>query len=82
MTGGLLRLYLQKLGYRITGLIAGGSIVLGAVLGATSSGMGSLLMSRVIEGIGTSFMAVLAPAIIAVRFAFSAERPWHLVCLF
>jgi MFS family permease len=58
----------QKLGYRITGLIAGGSIALGAVLGATSSGMGSLLMSRVIEGIGTSFMAVLAPAIIAMRF--------------
>jgi len=62
-------LIFQKLGYRITGLIAGGSIVLGAVLGATSSSMGNLLMSRVIEGIGTSFMAVLAPAIIAVRFA-------------
>ena len=62
-------LIFQKLGYRITGLIAGGSIAIGAILGATSSGMGGMLMSRVIEGIGTSFMAVLAPAIIAVWFA-------------
>jgi MFS family permease len=59
----------QKMGYRITGLIAGGSIALGAVLGATNSGIGGLLVSRVIEGIGTSFMAVLAPAIIAMWFA-------------
>ena len=58
----------QKMGYRITGLIAGGSIVLGAILGATSSGIGGMLVSRVIEGIGTSFMAVLAPAIIAAWF--------------
>ena len=28
----------------------------------TSSGIGVLLASRVVEGIGTSFMAVLAPA--------------------
>ena len=61
-------LILQKLGYRITSLIAGGSIALGATLGALSSDMSSMLVSRVIEGIGTSFMAVLAPAIIAVWF--------------
>jgi MFS family permease len=59
----------QKLGYRITGLIAGGSIALGAILGATSSSMGVMLASRVIEGIGTSFMAVVAPAIVALWFA-------------
>jgi len=59
----------QRMGYRITGLIAGGSMVIGAILGATSSGMGVMLTSRVIEGIGTSFMAVLAPAVIAVWFA-------------
>jgi MFS family permease len=59
----------QRMGYRITGLTAGGSIVIGAILGATSSGMGVMLTSRVIEGIGTSFMAVLAPAVIAVWFA-------------
>ncbi len=52
----------QKMGARLTGLLAGGSIVIGAALGASSTGVGSLLFSRVIEGIGTSFMAVLAPA--------------------
>ncbi len=58
----------QKAGYRATGLLAGGSIVLGAGLGALSQGVGGLLAGRVIEGIGTSFMAVLAPAIIAQWF--------------
>ena len=59
----------QKIGARLTGLLAGGSIVIGAALGAVSSGVDGLLLSRVIEGIGTSFMAVLAPAIIAVWFS-------------
>jgi MFS family permease len=59
----------QKAGPRATGILAGGSIVLGAALGALSQGTGGLLTSRVIEGIGTSFMAVLAPAIIAQWFA-------------
>jgi len=59
----------QKLGYCTTGLIAGGSIVLGTALGAISTDMNSMLVGRVIEGVGTSFMAVLAPAIIAVWFA-------------
>ncbi|HSJ55089.1 MAG TPA: MFS transporter [Anaerolineae bacterium] len=61
-----------KAGPRLTGILAGGSIVLGSALGALSSGTGALLASRVIEGIGTSFMAVLAPAIIAQWF--SARR--------
>jgi len=59
----------QRAGSRATGLLAGGSIVLGAALGALSRSTGVLLASRVIEGIGTSFMAVLAPAIIARWFA-------------
>jgi MFS family permease len=58
----------QRAGYRVTGLLAGGSVILGAVLGALTQGMGGLLASRVVEGIGTSFMAVLAPAIIAQWF--------------
>ena len=61
-------LVFQKAGPRITGILAGGSILLGAVLGAVSTSTGALLASRVIEGIGTSFMAVLAPAIIAQWF--------------
>ena len=62
-------LIFQKAGYKVTGLLAGGSIVLGAVSGAGSTSIGGLLSSHVIEGIGTSFMAVLAPAIIAQTFA-------------
>ncbi len=58
----------QKAGPRVTGVLAGGSIALGAALGALSRGMGGLLASRVMEGVGTGFMAVLAPAIIAQWF--------------
>lgn len=65
-------LIFQRAGFRVTGLIAGGSILLGAALGALSQNMTGLLLSRVIEGIGTSFMAVLAPAIIGQWFP--AER--------
>lgn len=61
-------LIFQRAGPRATGLLAGGSIVLGAGIGALSQDMTGLLIGRVIEGIGTSFMAVLAPAIIARRF--------------
>lgn len=63
---------LQRFGFKVTGLLAGGSIVSGAVLGALSRDMNVLLLSRVIEGIGTSLVAVLAPAIIARWFG--AER--------
>lgn len=61
-------LIFQKTGPRFTGLLAGGSIIIGALLGALSPNVGGLLASRVIEGAGTSFMAVLAPAIIAQWF--------------
>jgi MFS family permease len=61
-------LIFQLAGYRLTSLLAGGSIIIGAAWGALSGDMTSLLASRVIEGIGTSFMAVLAPAVIAMWF--------------
>lgn len=61
-------LILQRTGFKVTGLLAGGSIILGAVLGALSRDMNVLLLSRVIEGIGTCLVAVLAPAIIARWF--------------
>jgi MFS family permease len=53
-----------RAGFRLTGLLAGGGIVFGAALGALSQSAGLLLASRVIEGMGTRFMAVLALAII------------------
>ncbi len=57
-----------KLGSRRTALLAGGSLAVGAALGASSTSLNGLLTSRVIEGIGTSFIAVMAPAIIGLWF--------------
>ena len=57
-----------RVGYRWTGVLAGGSIALGAALGALSPTVEVLLASRVIEGIGTGFVAVMAPAVIAPWF--------------
>ena len=58
----------QRLGYKTSGLIATLSIVAGAALGAFSEGMGTMLVSRFIEGTGMGFMTVVAPAIIALWF--------------
>lgn len=58
----------QRVGYRWTGVLAGGSIALGAGLGALSPNLDVLLLSRVIEGIGTGFVAVMAPAVIGPWF--------------
>ena len=62
-------LIFQRAGYRLTSVLAGGSIVAGAVWGALSPNITSVLASRVVEGIGTSLIAVLAPATVAMWFA-------------
>jgi MFS family permease len=62
----------QKLGAKVTGLMAAGCLVIGAVLGALSTTAGLLLTSRVIEGVGMGLIAVVAPAVIAMWFP--AER--------
>jgi len=61
-------LILQKWGYTATGLTAIFCLMLGAGMGVLSKGVGIMLASRFIEGAGMSFMAVLAPAIIALWF--------------
>jgi len=61
-------LIFQRLGYRVTALLAGGSLAIGAALGALSASANGLLATRVIEGVGTSFIAVMAPAVIAAWF--------------
>ncbi len=58
----------QRLGYRITGLIAVLAIVIGAAMGAMSLNAGTMLTSRFIEGIGNSFIGMVAPAVIALWF--------------
>jgi MFS family permease len=58
----------QKLGFRITGLLAVGAVLAGAVAGALSANVGALLAARVVEGVGMSLTAVVAPAVIAMWF--------------
>lgn len=60
---------LQKLGYRTTGVTALFFVAVGAAVGAFSSGITTLLLSRLIEGAGLSLIAVTAPEIVALRFA-------------
>jgi predicted MFS family arabinose efflux permease len=59
---------LQKMGARFSGLVATGSMLLGAVLGALSSSSDLLLFSRLVEGVGMGLIAVVAPAVIASWF--------------
>ena len=62
----------QKLGYRLTGLIAILSLVIGAASGALTRAFDIMLATRFVEGAGMSLMSVVAPAVIALWF--SAER--------
>ena len=59
---------LQRLGLKVTGLIAMGGLILGSILGALSSSAGLMLISRVIEGVGMGLIIVVAPASIAMWF--------------
>lgn len=59
---------LQRLGAKVTGLIAIASLVIGASLGAMSTTAGLMLTSRIVEGIGMGLIAVVAPAVIAMWF--------------
>lgn len=59
---------MQKLGPKVTGLIAVGSLAVGSVVGLAASSAGLLLFSRTIEGIGMGLIAVVAPASIAMWF--------------
>ncbi len=61
-------LIFQKLGPKVTGLIALGCLILGTAMGALSNTAGLLLTSRVIEGVGMGLIAVAAPAVIAAWF--------------
>jgi len=63
-------LILDKLRGRTTGTIAVCFIALGSGLGALSTHIGLMLVSRLVEGIGLTLMAVVAPMVIAYRFGF------------
>jgi len=59
---------LQRMGLKLSGLIALICIGLGAAGGANASSFNQLLLSRVIEGIGIGLIGVIAPAAIAMWF--------------
>jgi predicted MFS family arabinose efflux permease len=61
-------LILQRLGPKATGLIAVACLVIGSGWGALAGGVGLLLATRVIEGVGMALIAVVAPASIALWF--------------
>jgi ACS family hexuronate transporter-like MFS transporter len=58
----------QKLGLKTTGMIALGVVAAGAAFGAISTSFGFLVASRVLEGIGTALIVILAPFAIAMWF--------------
>jgi len=60
---------LQRLGYRACGLCALAFVAIGVAWGFFSRGIGAMLSSRFVEGIGLSLMAVTGPEIIALWFA-------------
>lgn len=59
---------LQRLGPKVTLLIALAIMAIGAGIGAFSNNFAALLGSRVIEGLGIGLMGVTAPATIAMWF--------------
>jgi MFS family permease len=59
---------LAWLGPKISGLIALGCTVAGAVIGALAKNVTTLLLGRVIEGISLSLISVVAPAVISMWF--------------
>jgi MFS family permease len=61
-------LILDKLRGRTMGTIALCFIALGSGVGALSTHIGLMLVSRLVEGIGLTLMAIVAPMMIAYRF--------------
>jgi MFS family permease len=61
-------LILQRFGPRVTVLAAMGSLAAGASLGGLSTSFSTLLVSRVLEGVGFGLIGVAAPATIAMWF--------------
>lgn len=59
---------LQRLGPKVTLLIALALMAIGASVGAFSNSFAALLGSRVVEGLGIGLMGVTAPATIAMWF--------------
>lgn len=66
-------LILQRLGLKVTGLIAMASLIIGSIVGAFSTSSGLMMTSRLIEGVGMGLIAVVGPAAIAMWFPAEAR---------
>jgi predicted MFS family arabinose efflux permease len=72
ITGVLLSLpagaIIQKLGIKLTGIIAMAVLFVGCVMGALTTSYRVFLVSRAVEGVGFALIAVVAPAALAMWF--------------
>lgn len=59
---------LTRLGIKVTGLMALGCTIVGAVIGALATNVTTLLVGRVIEGISVGLISVVAPTVISMWF--------------
>jgi MFS family permease len=59
---------MQRLGLKVTGLIAIGAVCIGSCLGAICTTAALMLVSRFIEGAGIGLITIVAPAAIALWF--------------
>jgi MFS family permease len=59
---------MQRLGLKVTGLIAIGAVCVGSGMGALCTTVNLMLASRFIEGAGIGLITIVAPAAIAIWF--------------
>jgi MFS family permease len=60
---------LSRFGLRRTGLVALSFTLAGSVIGALSNGVATLLLGRLVEGVGMGLIFVLGPAAVSAWFA-------------
>lgn len=60
---------LSRFGLRRTGLVALSFTLAGSVIGALSNGVATLLLGRMVEGVGMGLIFVLGPAAVSAWFA-------------
>ncbi len=61
-------LFMNRIGLKLTGLLALGCVALGSIVGALATDAPQLLVDGVIEGIGATLISVVAPAAISLWF--------------
>ena len=59
---------INKIGHRTTAVLALLFLIIGSVVGAVSDSFALLLISRMLEGVGSALIVVLGPALIAMWF--------------